>query len=652
MAILADRWSIWLALPVSMLVVWLVYGSAIRYSVLFDDAVILSQIANQSLIDLLLPTSDEVPYRPMPHAIWKASELILGAYDPVILHLLLLFCHAVAGWFFFTYLREFGAGYWATGPALLFLLFPFAYQNVFVVGALYVTLAVAAALASATLYAAAHRCGDTRRSRSLHMLALATTAVALGSHEIGSVVVALVAGVEVSRWLDRGWRSPSHWVLAHLFLTGAVTLLWLRQEGLLPDGTIEAGGLRLKALYVLQGLTYPVTAQFPWLDAQLGRAPGVLEGGGIALLLLIGVTCFAAIRGEETGSFKARSLILPGVAVVTAGLAGLVILLRLAWIDVEDSPQLLYPVGIAASILWGFLLRLRLRFRRVTMIWRALSGVLLGVLLAQSISLSHEQKELFDLASTAVEAVVQEGERHPGSGVLIVNMPSWIERDRPPFPLGRFGAQAVSPDARLDQVISAGSQWQPEVSAQSVRIEPLRSSDSLEFSVHGQHQDDDALDSLLREERFVIEVRFTGERFAAASIGRLAENRAASRAATAVLANERIGVTSPRVRETDDSVEIFLSWLVIDEIQREFEVATGLRSEDGELMLVEGRPLAGTAATSHWRAGDRVDDTVVLQLDESGIYEVVAGVRDRSTGRLLAPGYVPIRSVDVRLDGD
>jgi hypothetical protein len=153
-----DRQATWVSLAGSLLLVYALYGRALGFSFFFDDTFDLTRVEGRSYWQLLSSSEGYSYYRPIPFLIWKALRDLQGHYDQATLHALPLLSHAVAGWCLFLLLRRLGAGWWAIGPALLFMTFPFSYQNIAIVGTLFHPLTGAAMLGSLVLYERARTC--------------------------------------------------------------------------------------------------------------------------------------------------------------------------------------------------------------------------------------------------------------------------------------------------------------------------------------------------------------------------------------------------------------------------------------------------------------------------------------------------------------
>ncbi|MEX1157427.1 MAG: hypothetical protein WEC79_00675, partial [Thermomicrobiales bacterium] len=152
MAGATERHATWIALAASTLLVFALYDRALGFSFLFDDTFDLTRVEGRSYWQLLSSSEGYSYYRPIPFLIWKALRDTQGNYDQATLHALPLIAHAIAGWCLFLLLRRLGAELWAAFPALLFLTFPFHYQNIAIVGTLFHPLAGAAMLGSLVLY--------------------------------------------------------------------------------------------------------------------------------------------------------------------------------------------------------------------------------------------------------------------------------------------------------------------------------------------------------------------------------------------------------------------------------------------------------------------------------------------------------------------
>jgi hypothetical protein len=111
-----------------------------------------------------------------------------------------------------------------------------------------------------------------------------------------------------------------------------------------------------------------------------------------------------------------------------------------------------------------------------------------------------------------------------------------------------------------------------------------------------------------------------------------------------------------------DTLTVVLNWVPDGEIERSYSVFCHLLAASGELVgQRDGVPLHGVRPTPSWRAGEIIEDSYEILLDDDvapGAYELWVGMYDLetmerldvydATGKRLADGRIPVGSVRVQ----
>ncbi|HEX5166566.1 MAG TPA: hypothetical protein VFV93_14275, partial [Thermomicrobiales bacterium] len=670
-------------------------------------------------------------YRPIPFLIWKALRDTQGHYDQATLHALPLLAHAIAGWCLFVLLRRLGAGYWAAFPALLFLTFPFHYQNVAIVGTLFHPLTGAAMLASLVLYERARaRDNDPqaassteeppseeepnspsvilsrsegslgvadmagwiggralssweaiRRSRvrrsfaaaqddrstgavlstsfdwslrvpngtKWHLAALAATAVALWTHESGVVVAVLIVLLEAVVLWQRGRRRPSTWVAAHLLAALLFVITWYSVEKAPFTDRTSVDELQPKALFFLQGFTWPLSAQTEWIQDNLG-IPGGITIASIGLLdvgvaALLGVFAAYALSAWRVRRWDLMAV--PAVGLAIGVVASAPALWRLSWAYVENSPRLLYLVAIGASIFWGLLPALRFENERLTAWWRVASSTLLLLVVAQSWRFVDVRMKMLASGTDIVNQIVATGETYEGRQILVMNAPSWFSMTTYEYPYGHLGVQVMPEYIGLDRVIYTSSRRSAEVLAESGTYNVDTSVGPYGFGPHGPEMTAEEIDALLRDGYELVDVKPDIDGYTVRDIGRIEPGGADPDLDHAGRIGEFVLVDDARVAADGDGMTVYIDWYVRTELARRIGTPASVTivevrdSSGAPVYTYIGDALAGYSSPMLWRPNDLIADSIQIPLPEDGTYAVYAGIQ-----QLFEPAPMPAAGAD------
>ena len=634
-----DRHATWLSLAGSAGLVLALYGRALGFSFLFDDTYDLTRVEGRTYWSLLSSSGGYSYYRPIPFLIWKFLRGLQGHYDPFTLHTLPLAAHALAGWFLYLLLRMLGAGHWALVPAVLFLTYPFHCQVVPIVGTLFHPLAGMAILASLTLYAAGRLRNHRRWNCPFHAVALGATALALWTHESGVAIVPLLIGVElvILARSRSGDRRPSAWLGGHPMLAVAFVAVWSTIESPRAGERLILTGFGPKVQFLLQGFTYPFSAQIDWLSNVVGVSAGVLDVGLFALALIFIAFAIAARRTS-----RPQLLLIPALGLGLAAAASLPWLASLPWEYVENAPRLLYLPAIGAAIFWGLLPWLSLGSRRATGIWRACTLIALFAVVVQSWQFVGVRMDMDERGSVMIDGVVAVGEAHAGGRLLFANVPSWFALSRYEYPVGHLGVQLIPEYIGLDRVIYTSSAQAVHVDARSVAFEPNTTGGPFGFGPHGPAMPAEQVDLLLREGREAVVVGPVGQDYVVRDVGHLEPGCAAvptgspGRLADGVWLS---GIQATIERNGSKQVVVAFSWNVLHRLDEDYEAVIELRDEAGSVAVSSADyPLGGLSAPRLWQEGDRVADAIALPVPNVGTYTVWIGLQQRGTGE-RAPAF-------------
>jgi hypothetical protein len=637
----AGAQATWLSLLGSLALVTALYGRATSFAFFFDDTFDLTRTEGRSYWSLLSSSEGYSYYRPIPFLIWKALHDVQGHYDQTLLHLLPLAAHALAGWLLYLLLRRLGHGHWSVFPMLLFLTYPFNYQNVPIAGTLFHPLAGAAILASLVLYERARTTASLRARNVFHVTALAATFVALWTHESGIAVAPFIVGLETLLLWRANSRRPSAWAAAHVFAALLFVLTWFTVEKAPFGERTSLDELHPKVLFFVQSFTYPLSAQIVWLDDTLGVGVGILDMAVLALALVGGAWLVAAYRNRRRGSALAASLAFPALAIGLAVAASVPAVARLSWGYVQDSPRLLYLVGIGAAVFWGLLPSLDFRHRWATVAWRVVTcACLLGVII-QSWVFIDVRMTMFERGTAVVDAIVEQGEQFQGRQLLVVNAPSWFAQERYEYLYGHYGVQLMPAYIGLDRVIYTSSARQATTDARSASWNPDVSGGAYPFGPHGGTAPPEDLDRYLREGRVLVDVEPRGDIFQVREVGQLRAGVAERRDDAAGRLGDGVWLSTARFAMTNAGLVVYFEWNVLTPLEADHDAVIELREDTGKVVAnYIGYPVAGFSAPRLWQSGDQIEDSLVLQTPAAGHYTLFVGLRQVGT-ESLAPVYDP-----------
>jgi len=634
-----------LPLSIAIAAVLAIYSRVIPLAFFFDDPIDLTRAESRSYWALLSSSEGYQYYRPIPFVIWKLLRGVQGHFDHTTLHLIPLIAHAVSGWLIYLLLRRLGTGYWALVPMVLFLTAPFHYQVLPIIGPTAHVLAGMFLLASLNLYAVARLHDDSGQARYLHAGALMMSILALWSHESGVVVAPLIVGLEAVVMLRQSDRRPSLWPLAHIAAAGAFFLVWSTIDKLPSTEQTNLAEAGPKALFFLQGFTYPVSAQLIWLEDHLGVSVGILRAGIAAIMLGLLAYWFAMKRTENRWI-----VVLPLAGLAIGTVAALPSMLRLSWGYVENGPRLLYLVMIGAALFWGLLPSLDFGNRHATLVWRIASTALLFSVVVQSWRFVNVRLDMFESGSATIGSIVRLGEQYRGQRIVVANMPSWFALGGYEYRYGHFGIQVVPFYLGLDGVVYVNSSQMAHADVQSVSWQPDVAGGPFSFGPHGVDTTPEQMDSLLREGYRLVTVTPTSDHYTVREVGRLTPD-----AATQLLTSPGSidgntwldSIRAARTKANPELLTVFVTWNVVGALDENAETVIEVRDDANHLIYQHvGYALGGMSAPRLWQAGDKIADSVAFPVPNDGAYTVHVGMQRIGTGERL-PAYLPDGSAAV-----
>ncbi len=618
-----DRTLPALAFVLSVAISFAVYWRVLGFSYFLDDAFDLTRTEQESFWSLLSrPLPGYSYYRPIPFMLWKAIYLLTGRYDTTLLHLMPLAAHALSGWLLFLLLWRLTRSRWSLLPALLFLLYPFSYQALEILGTLVHTLVTAEILAVLLLWYDGRLLGSPLRLFFASLL----SGVALWTHEYGVVILPLLLALEVLFWWRRRELArASLWLLMPAVLEGLYLWLWFTmnkpktEHRTLTDVIHNAG-------FWLEGFAYPVTRQTGWLTGYLGGDP-------LRMVLLIGASGVAL----GTAIYLARRRPwTPLIAIALGALAFAPAAGALTYDYVLNGPRLLYVVAPASAVFWGFLPSLRFERSWLTWTWRVATLAFTGVVLVQSVSFIDRRMTMLDYGTQIANGIIREGKAHPNGKMLFINVPSWFAPKTQEYPRGHFGIQIEPNYIGLSRLIYAGSGV--NVDAESFSLAPDVSGWRYDFQPHGPAIDHNGIDAKLRAGATLVVVDLYHNRLAVREPGRIQPGQSDPGNATATF-GDGLEYLGAKISRDGDLVTITSRWYVRSALSADYQVWTQLRDGNGNVVVErKDYALRGMSPPRLWKPGDLIEDRLVLDLSQStasGPLQVRLGLVNTANGAML-----------------
>lgn len=605
----------WLTLAGSLLLTFVVYWPVLGFSYFHDDVYDLPRTEDVSYAELFRePLEGNRYYRPVTYAVWKAVHDVTGSYPAPLLHAVPLLCHALAGWLLYLLLVRLTGSRWALLAALLFLLFPFSYQALAIMGALFHPLVTVMLLGMLLLWYD----GRVRGSAFRQVLAGGLAVLALWSHEYGVAALPLLLALELLLVRRKQVARLTWWLALPAAAELLFVALWLSFDRP-PGNPVTARDMLDNLALWLQNMTYPVSRQAVWLADLLGVGAGPL---GTLLGLM-------ALSGALTAYWLAGRIWLGLTLLGLAALSFLPAALTLTHGYVLSGPRLFYVVAPACAAFWGLLPGLR-----PGLVWRAGTLALLGLAIVQSLLFIDRRLEMFEHGSAAVAGVVAAVDAEPGRGHLIINLPAWFAQKEQEYPRGNYGMELAAPYFGLDSLvyIASGAWTNTESRALAPRVFDWR----YYLQPHGPAVDHTELDLRLRAGVQLHTVELLPDRVVVREPGTLRWGQPWPGAQRAIF-GDSLWLLGSEVQRDGELLTISTEWFAVNQLAGDYQLWYQVRRSDGAVVAeVRDYAMGGMSPPRYWRPVDRVEDRRLLALPPAaGALAVWAAFVSTSDGSLL-----------------
>ncbi len=460
-----------------VLVAVALYWPTVGLPLLYDDLLHIRITKGLNLATVWLPTESFGFYRPLTFLPLLIIDRLFGYYPAELLHGINVVQHALnAGLLALLSWRLWHRRHWVLAAGLLFVLFTFSYQAIAVYGHNVHSATASLLLLGLHTYLYAKKGDD--RALLWWVLTSILFLLALLSHESAILFGAFAALVQwnadgaLPRAGKKNWwqiLSGQPWLIFLLLGIGYLVAYQFLPITRAPQADFDGTAAWFKLLYLLQAASYPIT----WLN-QL--APTETP----AIIILLGLILVLSLTAWSSRAPANRLPLLLGWG--WWGLASLLIAIPLSATYLLHGPRLLYLGSIGLALLWPVLLEPVYNLPRIgKLVW--LAG-LAFILIASWLFVRDRLSAYAQLTSplNVVESVM--AERPAKEGIVMVNLPQWLDKPRSSFPVGVEFVSMLGDYLFVEELISENLAVDRPV--QSIKVPDLLSSPGYNYSVHEQ----------------------------------------------------------------------------------------------------------------------------------------------------------------------
>jgi hypothetical protein len=561
------------------------YGRSLALPFYSDDLVQIPWLRDLSFGDLWRQVSPYGYYRPLAFSAWLLIRSNSGLeWTPAVLRLMNLVMHAVAsslvGWLALEIdpdRKSLGAVF----AAMLFAAYPFAYQAVPWVSALFYPMVTALMVLSVIGYLRFRRDG----SRRWLAVSLVAAVLAPFAHENGVLIGGLIVLAEVfgrTSTVERRFKW-SLWPLAHLAISAAYLALWFSmREGGVSTLDLSPGGVFQNATILSTGLSYPVV----WIAARAEHTPSLqtVLVWGIALASA-GLLVWLVRRSQRVAWFCAGWFVLCiGPVLVT---------MRPDWLI--DAPRFLYPAGVGAALWWGIAIsRLAGEQRREQLLAMGLAGIVAmpGAVFAYQGVGWHLRggRAIWDAIGITGQGT---------NGSLIVNLPERLAPQHSLYPYFDGGAILLPPQIEVWEIFRTNQRglWESTVVSIGSILPPV----PYRLTTYGPALNPDRLNEAFDKEEIIAITDYSMLPTRTRFVGARNDQYGGNDPPVAVFGNElALWSTDARTWERD-VVTVNLFWEVKSEMEGLPTVFVHLVDATGKIIAQgDGDPMGGLHPLSIW----------------------------------------------------
>ena len=635
--------------PPTLLFLWsviltlLVYGRSLNLPFFFDDLDHMPFVSRTSLIDIWRSSGGFPYYRPLAATIWRLSYLLWGESHSVTLHAINLILHALNGWLvalLFQQLTKKKLLTWSILITALFIVYPFSYQAVPWIGALYHILAITLVLGALVLFGA--------NGRFATPFSLLCTFLAPFAHENGIIIWPLIMLLVIFGQDHLSWKKRFTTGLLWLTPVLAWATIWAIAPKARGDGLAinHAEAIWQNSAYFLQGLAYPITWIGGWLRDDWGAND---LGTAVTLSLLILLPTLSI-------TYKRKPI---WFALALYAVSSLPAILLLDFAYVISSPRLLALPSVGIVLFWGITFQAlwqRVAHQNEQRQWVSQAALVMIILVVISQNLAFVQQHMRQhqwLGSIWWEAADQAIQAEANNQVAtFINLPSSLTMPNATYPLGHEGTVFMVSYIPLDRILPVQTN-RAVLPYQLRRQEDIRPQLSYIYDVMGDGRDWPQLVSetpslkiyatLYDEPQITLQyVGQTDPPIAEPTSGHFPD----------------LGLTLSHTRPTikDGHITIPLIWHSQQQNGAEWTIFVHILNEKGELIAqADGQAWQNSYPLTQWPLDLAIEDVRSAQLPDDytqiqinvGLYNSVTGERATAvTPNNITADHLVLQKID------
>ena len=549
------RWAEYLLSALPLLLAFMLYGYTLRLPFFLDDGAHFDILAQTSGLEFWGDFPTFPFYRPLVFTIWQGYERLTGSYDPVALHYLNVICFGFVGVLCGQITRRI-APYPIRFPAsivagVLFVLFPFSYQAVGMVAALFhLTLSFGVML---SIWAGLKWLDNPHRKVSL-IIAWGGAFIAVFSHENGVLILPFLVGAFVIAYSkDKRPLRRIGILLAPICAMVAIYLLqWWRVRP--QDATQINNAIEVSLAVLLQGLVYPFAALVrPFITGDVDA---------VLLVSIAGMTVFVCVVFFARYASQTLPVLLYGLGWYVIAITPAALFLTAGYVLGQTRLALFAALG--GSIFWAVIMASMWSQRSIIM--KFLSVILLIAFIGVSTDfLSMRRGEFLQLMDYQRDLLAQfDALNVTTTHTVVVNAPDFLipEEANRRFLIGTEGVLFVDPaaDYGLQWTINSSGNYRD---MRVIAFPEIQRNSGYGFSAHPPALGQNDVAQRVRNADYVFVTKFSERDFGAVFVGGNAID-APLNAIGASFADNQIELISGDAHYNGDYIEVRSRWRVIE----------------------------------------------------------------------------------------